>query len=480
MSMSTSDMTRIKRLETVVPTRSPTFNYLTPVYGGTPSSNGEAKSFVLACIDPRFTAALESYLLRNLGTNSYDLFILAGASMGGNLTSNGTFPATIPACNIVSAGNNWQETLFDHIQVAISLHNVTQVIIIDHLGCGAYGQCVRNDSTVSHETQYDDLVAAIKAASFYANGTLSPTAKQTGSTIFGTNFFGYIFNTPVGSSTTLIDYTLVEQSVEFFPPTTMAKVLVLGCIDPRYSALLSSFLTTFKDVQYDFDLFILAGSSLGVNQSYNLDGTQRTQGEPGTAYTQNVLADSAVLGPLGHKWGPTFFDHLSIARALHGITEVWAFDHLDCGAYKNIKLASGGVAATTDLNINQHTPELEKLRLSIENYTSKPDPLGLNDRYSLGFKGFVMDTSGQITKVIDDLRGLNIDPQLSTFGSSRVRSPASDIIDLRAKASADYVLKVETRDTNPGIGFSNQLQLLKLTPTPSQKTILNPKVILRY
>jgi hypothetical protein len=91
-----------------------------------------------------------------------------------------------------------------------------------------------------------------------------------------------------------------------------------------------------------------------------------------------------------------------------------------------------------------------------------------------------MDTSGQITKVIDDLRGLNIDPQLSTFGSSRVRSPASDIIDLRAKASADYVLKVETRDTNPGIGFSNQLQLLKLTPTPSQKTILNPKVILRY
>ena len=29
-----------------------------------------------------------------------------------------------------------------------------------------------------------------------------------------------------------------------------------------------------------------------------------------------------------------FFDHIQLALDLHGISEVWVFDHLDCGMYK--------------------------------------------------------------------------------------------------------------------------------------------------
>jgi hypothetical protein len=54
--------------------------------------------------------------------NNYDQFILAGASLG---FTQQTFP-------------HWGDTLMDHMGIGKDLHDFREIIIIDHLDCGAY------------------------------------------------------------------------------------------------------------------------------------------------------------------------------------------------------------------------------------------------------------------------------------------------------------------------------------------------------
>jgi len=502
MSMSTSDMIRVKRLEskTTEPTVVDSFSpYSQSVPSSSAPNNAGSTVFVISCIDPRFTSAVEEYLLQQLGPGTtYDLFVLAGASLGGRLADN-TLPTTgvTAGCPIVDSNQSWRKVLLDHIQVAITLHNVRKVYIIDHLDCGAYGACgLIGDTAENHWTQFNSLRNIILSESYYANGTANGTFKTLGSstTIFGlqatNNIRGLYFDTPVGSTTQLFEYVIGAATAAAavpgtlvgtytFPSSSGAKVLVLGCIDPRFSQTLSSFLINYKEVQFVYDLFILAGSSLGVNQSYNINGALRGYNTIGDAYPNSLLSRQAIglVGPVGENWGPVFFDHLKLAIQLHGVTEVWVFDHLDCGAYKNIKLASGGLPAATDNDPAQHIPEIQKLEGLI------------SSRYSsLGFKGFIMDTNGLITKVADNKNGIVLDvityPVLGEFGSSRIRAPASEIIDLRAKASADYVL-VREHSGNRSSGFGRQLVRTKLTPVnalgvaptgASSTTVLQTKV----
>ena len=446
LPLSAGDMTRIRRLERVakvVPLNNP-FVYRTSLPNTNPTS-----TFVLACIDPRFAYALEKYLDQEYAQNgsSYDLFILAGASMGGNLTSNTASPLSC-AVNIVSSGNNWRTALHNHIQVAITLHNVTQIVIIDHLNCGAYSTCAGATSGPNgdqnrqlHEDQFDTLKAYINGASFFANTTGTSTL---GSTIFS-SITGYYFDGEAATATTnllnIADGTPQSPPISEDKGTNSgAKVLVLGCIDPRYSAVMTSFLTQYQGVQFIYDLFILAGASLGANQSYTTFPTVRTLGNRGS-YPNNVLADNAAgIGNLGRTWGPTFFDHLSVAVLLHGITEVWVFDHLDCGAYK---LILGGDLNATDDSEYPHITELQKLKDNI-NYYRRNDPINIID-YSLAFKGFVIGETGTINFVVGDNTGIKVDLTVP-FGSSRVRNPASVQTDLIAAGRADYITQVQPLD----------------------------------
>jgi len=441
--MSAGDMTRIRRLERVTKTV-PLINPFTYT-SGLPNNN-TTSTFVLACIDPRFAYALEKYLDEIYAQNglSYDLFILAGAAMGGNLTGNSATPPpanTVPNCAIVSTGNNWQTTLYDHIQVAIALHNVTEIVIIDHLNCGAYTACKAAGTDTDylvHKAQYDTLVAAIGARSFTTNAG----GTAIGSAIF--TFAGKYFDGIAASSTSTLrnvstGATLIPPIVEPKGTNSGAKVLVLGCIDPRYSAVMTSFLTNYVGVQFLYDLFITAGASIGVNQSYTTGLTRRTNGTRG-AYPNNILADGAAsIGNLGYNWGPTFFDHLSVARLLHNITEVWVFDHLDCGAYKGI--LSGSLTATDDA-VGPHTTEILKLQ-SLVNLFTAADPL--NSSYTVSFKGFVIDKSGTIQNVVNDNTGLRLDTTVG-FGSSNVRNQASTYTDLIAYSTADYLTNSQPLD----------------------------------
>lgn len=443
--LSSGDLTRLKRLRGArASVIQPDLN--APIYSGTPNTDS-ATTFVLACIDPRYTAALEQYLLQILSTNNntYDLFILAGAAAGGNLTTNGTCGNT-GECAVVNA--NWRTALLEHIQVAITLHNVSKILVVDHLDCGAYKNCVLcnpdgpDQNASNHAAQFTTLKNVINNANFYANGTLFPTLKVTGSNIF-TTITGLYFDTPPSVNlnlTTLFNYSNEIQTTQFFPTTTGAQVLVLGCIDPRFSALLSSFLVNYKDVQFIYDLFILAGASLGANQSYTTFPATREPTVKGN-YIGGIRLDGSIY--LGNNWGPTFFDHLAVAIQLHQITEVWVFDHLDCGAYKAIKFNCSG---DCDNAIAPHTEELIKL----QGYIKKTQP-------ALAFKGFVMDTQGNISKVVDDNRGVSFDipkplgapmnktlysiPRLipRTTGGSRIRFTASQYTALKAFYSADRV-----------------------------------------
>jgi hypothetical protein len=443
LPLSAGDMTRIRRLERVnkvVPVNNE-FDYFTALPNSNPTS-----TFVLACIDPRFAYALEKYLDQTYAQNgsSYDLFILAGASMGGNLNSNTATPPpgdTMPSCAIVSAGNNWRVALHNHIQVAIILHNVTQIVIIDHLNCGAYVNC--NGATGGpngdqvrdlHEDQFIALRDYINAESFFTN---TSGTSAFGSTIFS-SITGYYFDGVAAASTTsllnIADGTPLSPAISEPKGTNSgARVLVLGCIDPRYSAVMTSFLNNYQDVQFIYDLFILAGASLGANQSYTTFPTIRDLGDPGS-YPNNVLADDRVnLGDLGRSWGPTFFDHLSVAKLLHNITEVWVFDHLDCGAYKLI--LDGSLGATDD-SFSPHLTEMQKLRANISSYTNIHDPIN-TAAYSLSFKGFIIDKSGKVSNVMND-GGVSLTNTI-LFGSSRIRNPASSNTDRIAHSRADYL-----------------------------------------
>ena len=82
----------------------------------------KAKAIVITCIDFRLRDDAVLFLNSINLINNYDEFILAGSSLGYNQT-------------LFSA---WIETLDKHIELAEQLHEITDVIVIDHMNCGAY------------------------------------------------------------------------------------------------------------------------------------------------------------------------------------------------------------------------------------------------------------------------------------------------------------------------------------------------------
>ena len=82
-----------------------------------------------------------------------------------------------------------------------------------------------------------------------------------------------------------------------------AKALLVTCMDFRF---INDEASHMKDKGYDvnFDAFVLAGVSIGINQTKH------------------------------PEWAKTLFNHIEISKSLHHIIKVILFDHLDCGAYK--------------------------------------------------------------------------------------------------------------------------------------------------
>jgi len=100
------------------------------------SSKG-ANALVISCMDYRFVNDSVHFFNRIGFKDDYNKFSLAGASLGYNQTQ---FP-------------EWRETCNKHIELAQQLHDINEVIVMDHMDCGAY-RILYDDPTMSKQEEY--------------------------------------------------------------------------------------------------------------------------------------------------------------------------------------------------------------------------------------------------------------------------------------------------------------------------------------
>jgi carbonic anhydrase len=100
-------------------------------------SEKNARAMVLSCMDFRFINDKINFL-NNMGyKDDYDKFVLAGSSLGYNQSE---FP-------------EWGKSFDKHIELAIDLHNITEIIVLDHMDCGAY-KILYDNQSMSNEEEY--------------------------------------------------------------------------------------------------------------------------------------------------------------------------------------------------------------------------------------------------------------------------------------------------------------------------------------
>ncbi|MCP9760784.1 twin-arginine translocation signal domain-containing protein [Aquitalea sp. S1-19] len=85
-------------------------------------ASGQADALLLSCMDYRLVDDTERFMAGKGLKDKYDHVILAGASLG---ALTGKFPA-------------WNTAFWEHLGVAIKLHQVHKVVLLDHRDCGAY------------------------------------------------------------------------------------------------------------------------------------------------------------------------------------------------------------------------------------------------------------------------------------------------------------------------------------------------------
>lgn len=115
---------------------------------------GNTEALVLSCMDYRLVDDTEHYFSERGMKEKYDHVVLAGASLG---AVTDKYPA-------------WNQTFWDHLEVAIQLHHITKVIVLDHRDCGAYRFIIGEDfgkvpekETAAHAAQLNKLMKQITA-----------------------------------------------------------------------------------------------------------------------------------------------------------------------------------------------------------------------------------------------------------------------------------------------------------------------------
>ena len=113
---------------------------------------GTTDALLLTCVDYRFVEMTAAYMAKRNLTNKYDIVVLAGASLGA----------------VTDKYPEWSKTFWDHLGLAIKLHQIKRVLVMDHRDCGAYkiifgeGCCnTRAKETEAHATQLKNLSSQI-------------------------------------------------------------------------------------------------------------------------------------------------------------------------------------------------------------------------------------------------------------------------------------------------------------------------------
>lgn len=95
---------------------------LTTLQPGVARAGGHTEMLLLTCMDFRLVHHIETYMNARGLQDKFDHVVLAGASLG---ALNDRFPA-------------WSEVFWQHLDLAIELHEVHRVMLLDHRDCGAY------------------------------------------------------------------------------------------------------------------------------------------------------------------------------------------------------------------------------------------------------------------------------------------------------------------------------------------------------
>src|SRR5262245_58173974 len=83
---------------------------------------GTTEALLLSCMDFRLMDDIERYMSGRGLRDKYDHIVLAGASLGA----------------ITHKYRAWNKTFWQHLDIAIQLHAIHTVVVLDHRDCGAY------------------------------------------------------------------------------------------------------------------------------------------------------------------------------------------------------------------------------------------------------------------------------------------------------------------------------------------------------
>ena len=89
---------------------------------GVANAAGNTEALLLSCMDFRLMDDVERYMATRGLRDKYDHIVLAGAALG---AVTDKYPA-------------WNKTFWDHVGLAVDLHHIHKVIVMDHRDCGAY------------------------------------------------------------------------------------------------------------------------------------------------------------------------------------------------------------------------------------------------------------------------------------------------------------------------------------------------------
>jgi carbonic anhydrase len=95
------------------------------------------EALLLSCMDYRLTDEVERYMSGRGLRDQYDQVILAGAALGATIDQR-------PA---------WNTTFWEHLDVAIQLHDIHKVIVLDHRDCGAFRAFLAEDFAKDREKE---------------------------------------------------------------------------------------------------------------------------------------------------------------------------------------------------------------------------------------------------------------------------------------------------------------------------------------
>jgi len=93
------------------------------------TAHDKPEIMLLTCMDYRYAHRIVDVMDREKLRLKYDMFVLAGASLGGN-AGEGT---------VNKVPGAWRESLVSHIQAARAIgHPIRKLFILEHRQCGAY------------------------------------------------------------------------------------------------------------------------------------------------------------------------------------------------------------------------------------------------------------------------------------------------------------------------------------------------------